>query len=166
MSSNQTDLAWFDIGALPVPIDIIVDARKNEHVSFRINSSRFTAHVAAGTLLNGPVIPSVQLSSLAGAPTQLTAFQALLQAIREGPRYHRKPKRSNRFRRFVNALRVADARRAGASHRDIAALLHGEGRVLAEWHGRSDSLKSQVRRMIALSEHMARGGWRHLLLHP
>ncbi|NJL18249.1 MAG: DUF2285 domain-containing protein [Nitrospira sp.] len=58
----------------------------------------------------------------------------------------------------------ADARTAGASHRDIAELLFGALRVPMEWSGPSDSLQSRVRRYVKLSENLANGGWRELLM--
>jgi hypothetical protein len=59
-----------------------------------------------------------------------------------------------RLARLVLGLRVLDARRGGASLRDIAHGLFGE----CDWPGDGDCIKSRVRRLVALSEAMERAG--------
>ncbi len=60
-------------------------------------------------------------------------------------------------------LRVHDAVVDGASHREIASVLFGETRVAADWNGRSDSLRSCVRRLVRGARSMASGEYRSLL---
>lgn len=63
----------------------------------------------------------------------------------------------------LEALRVADALAAGASHRDIAMAFYGEQRVRGQWKGESDFLLSRIRRRSAEARRMAQGGYRLLL---
>jgi hypothetical protein len=65
--------------------------------------------------------------------------------------------------RRIEALQVADALQDGASYRDIAVALFGEGRVRADWRARSDFLLSQIRRRAAEARRMLAGGYRTLL---
>lgn len=65
--------------------------------------------------------------------------------------------------RWIELLRASDAVRAGASHRDVAEILFGRDRTNAEWHGRSDSLRSRVRRLIGEAARLAGGGYRSLM---
>ncbi len=68
-----------------------------------------------------------------------------------------------RIERLITVLRVADAIRAGASQREIAAGLFGEERIAADWRTVSDSLRSRVRRLAREARLMAAGGYRSLL---
>ena len=61
------------------------------------------------------------------------------------------------------ALRALDARREGATHREIAAALFGETRVDADWDGSSAYLRCRVQRLIRLGEALVQGGYRDLL---
>jgi hypothetical protein len=68
-----------------------------------------------------------------------------------------------RLARWLECLRIADARAAGASYRDIAIALYGEPRTQADWVGGGRSLHSRVRRLVATARTMASGGYRDLL---
>lgn len=65
--------------------------------------------------------------------------------------------------RRLEALRVADGLRAGASYREVAEALFGEARVRADWRTRSDYLLSKIRRRATEARHMLAGGYRALL---
>jgi hypothetical protein len=68
-----------------------------------------------------------------------------------------------KLRRWIECLRVADARVSGASYREIAVVLFGEKRTRAEWQEGGRSLHSRVRRLAATGQFMSAGGYRHLL---
>lgn len=68
--------------------------------------------------------------------------------------------------RAIRQLRVRDALDDSASLRDIAAALFGEDQVAAEWRGRSDFLRSRVRRLTREATMLAKGGYRRLLSLP
>lgn len=65
--------------------------------------------------------------------------------------------------RSLTLLRVHDALTEGASQRQIAAAFFGEERARQAWSSTSDSLRSQIRRMIVNARHMASGKYRSLL---
>jgi hypothetical protein len=69
----------------------------------------------------------------------------------------------NRARRWMMALRALDARRAGATHREIATALFGEATIETDWDGSSAYLRCRVQRLIRLGEALVRGGYRDLL---
>jgi len=64
--------------------------------------------------------------------------------------------------RRLEALRVADGLRAGASYREVAEALFGEARVRADWRTRSDYLLSKIRRRATEARLMLAGGYRAL----
>jgi len=65
--------------------------------------------------------------------------------------------------RRLEALRVADGLRAGASYREIAEAVFGEARVRADWRTRSDYLLSRIRRRAGEARQMLAGGYRALM---
>ncbi|MEO3431878.1 DUF2285 domain-containing protein [Inquilinus sp. CAU 1745] len=69
------------------------------------------------------------------------------------------PQRRERLKR---ALRTIDARRQGASYRDIAVAYFGERRVAKE-HWKTSALKAQVARLAAHGRMLIDRGYRHLL---
>jgi hypothetical protein len=62
-----------------------------------------------------------------------------------------------RMPRMLAVLRVDDALAAGASQREIATALFGEARVRDDWAGRSDALRSRVRRLVREARALAAG---------
>jgi len=60
-------------------------------------------------------------------------------------------------------LTVIDARASGASLRDAAELVFGCAAVRVEWNGRSDFLKSRMRRLARDAATIRDGGYRKLL---
>jgi hypothetical protein len=65
--------------------------------------------------------------------------------------------------RQILLLRTNDALALGASYRDIAIGFFGVDRTRRDWNGRSDSLRSQIRRLVKDARSMAQGGYRSLL---
>lgn len=65
--------------------------------------------------------------------------------------------------RWLDTLRVHDALRAGASHREIAVALFGAERAACDWNETSDSLRSRVRRLAREAARFAAGSYRRLL---
>jgi hypothetical protein len=68
-----------------------------------------------------------------------------------------------RMARWLLLLRVQDALREGASHREIGIVLFGADRVAIQWDGPTDALRSRVRRLVRDAQHLAGGGYRQLL---
>ncbi|WP_170978455.1 DUF2285 domain-containing protein [Sphingobium sp. MP9-4] len=68
-----------------------------------------------------------------------------------------------RMARWLLLLRVHDALREGASHRDIGIALFGADRIANQWDGPTDALRSRVRRLVRDAQLMAEGGYRQLL---
>jgi len=68
-----------------------------------------------------------------------------------------------RVERLIDVLRIADALSAGASQREIAAVLFGSERISSDWRAVSDSLRSRVRRLVREARRMATGGYRGVM---
>jgi hypothetical protein len=112
---------------------------------------------------DGPLLLQFSLQGLRGAEAKLLTLNRFLFLCR-----HRRFPRSlfppdRQVERGIMLLRVSDALSADASYREIAVMLFGKERVASEWNGPSDSLRSQVRRLIADAREMASGGYNSLL---
>jgi len=121
-----------------------------EHLRIPYGNEAIRLDVVSGTALAGPVMiePAVRLGDT--LPDQLGAVRRLDAFLRGAvPMVQAEP----RLERLVLGLRVIDARRDGASLRDIAHGLFG-----CDWPGDGDCIKSRVRRLVALSEAMERAG--------
>ena len=64
--------------------------------------------------------------------------------------------------RLRNALIALDGYAAGASYRDVAAVIFGEDRVAREWP--DPSLKDRIRRSLRRGQAYANGGYRRLIV--
>ncbi|MEJ1962249.1 MAG: DUF2285 domain-containing protein [Gammaproteobacteria bacterium] len=65
----------------------------------------------------------------------------------------------------LRALQALDAVQAGASHRDIGAVLFGADAIARRWHSDSE-LRAQVRHLIRRARVLMGGGYRRLLQIP
>jgi hypothetical protein len=93
-------------------------------------------------------------------PIRLAAADGLRRTLIE--RTADPPPSRQRRERLKRALRCVDARRAGASYREVAAVYFGARRVSAEpW--KTSSLKAQIVRLAAYGQSMIDRGYRDLL---
>jgi len=116
-----------------------------------------------GSLLAGPVQLQFRLEGLSAIDPLLLTLRRLAAFHRLGrmPRQLYPP--DPRIGRAILTLRAWDAHNAGASQREIAAMLFGGARTAADWQGSSDYLHSQVKRLVRKGRAMVRGDWRRLL---
>lgn len=110
-----------------------------------------------------PVILHYRLAGVASAQPKLLPLRQLIELARHGRFAHSLFPKDARAARQLLALRVHDALSAGASQREIAAVLFGADDAELDGSGRSDSLRSRVRRVIREARAMADGGWRSLM---
>ncbi|WP_245425718.1 DUF2285 domain-containing protein [Mesorhizobium sp. WSM3862] len=61
-------------------------------------------------------------------------------------------------------LRALDESLAGASHREIAEALMGEGRVHSDWNDPRDHLRDRIRRAVSRGRALMDGGYRDFLV--
>lgn len=135
----------------------------HEHLLLSDGVHHLQVEVTAGSLLDGPVRFRYELSGFKHIETKTLTLRRLLLLRRLGrfPRGLFPPER--RARRWAMALQAFDAIQAGASHRDIAAVLFGEKVVKEDWCGRSDYLRLRVQRLVRTADKLVNGGYRELL---
>jgi hypothetical protein len=143
---------------------IAVDRLGIEHAVLSDGWHHIRLDIEAGTLGRGQmVVLRFQLFGIASAEPHILPLRRLLDFCR-----HRRFARGlfppePKARRWLAMLRVHDAVEAGASQREIGAVLFGRELLATGWTEPSDSLRSRVRRLVGDARAMARGGYRSLL---
>jgi hypothetical protein len=93
------------------------------------------------------------------------ALESIIPLIGPAPRRVRQPRAVRPSRSalvHMRALQAIDATSVGASHREIATTLHGEGDVARRWEADGE-LRAQVRYLIARGRALIDGGYRELI---
>jgi hypothetical protein len=145
------------------PLQLLIDRYEHcvamgegvEHLLVHACGRSLRLDVVSGTVLAGPVTlePRVMLDRL---DFQIVAVRMLAAILIHDP----PPALTDaRLPRLVLALRALDARREGASLREIARGIFGE----TDWPGDGDHVKSRARRLVRLSEKLCRAGPRGVL---
>lgn len=152
----------FHLRALHHPA-VVMRHRGGEYVLIADGPRCIRIEVRSGTLLKGPVRIDFHLPGDADVEAKLLTLRRLTALCRLGrfPRTLFPPER--RARRWAMALQAWDGRQAGASHREIAHVIHGETAVRDQWFGESDYLRTHVKRLLRTADVLIDGGWRHLL---
>lgn len=135
-----------------------------EHVVLTDGLHRLRLDVRGGTLTRLPVRLRFCFDGLRSIDAPLLTLRRLVAVDRRSTLPLGLFGRDRRSGRWIAALRADDARRSGASQRDVAQLLFGAHRVREDWPGPSDYLRSQVRRLLRFGERMREGGWRTFLM--
>lgn len=144
-------------------LSIVRDADGQEHAVLSDGLHHIRLEVEEGTLAHGPVVLHYRLQGLRDAGAKLASVRRLaalcLDRCFPAALFPADPLGE----RSISLLRVADAVRAGASHREVGDLLFGAERTRSEWYGRSESLRSRVRRLVGEARRLAAGGYRRLM---
>lgn len=155
-----------DLGRVGCFSAVLQGGAPREHVLLTDGLHQLRLDVHNGTLLRGPVRLRFVLEGLCSINQPLLTLRRLVACNRLGRMPQRLFEPDRRAKRWIAALRAADARRAGASQREVAQALFGTKRVRDDWSSSSDYLRSQVRRLLKFGARMTAGGWRDLLARP
>ncbi|PVM91753.1 hypothetical protein DDF62_06935 [Caulobacter radicis] len=158
--ADAADSDALDVRALGLTALVVTSDLGDQHVLIADGARRLRLAVTHGDVLAGPVLLSFKLPSRGFGAACLPAVRDLL-VLRDTGRLPRPPRNeSQRERRWLRALQALDARRAGASQRQIATLLFGDSRVAQDWSGASDYMRMRVQRLVRSAEQMAAGRYR------
>ena len=155
--------ADFYLSSFPADTVTALSQQGVERILISNGLDRLSFEVRDGSLLAGPVYLDLVLPRLRHSSVAVASLQHLLASSRAGTISHRPLLTGNRRHRWRSAVMAWDARAGGASQRDVGIMLFGPGRVEEEWNQFSDSLRSQVRRLLAHADGMISGGWRDML---
>lgn len=151
-----------DIGSFPLATLVVSSEAGDQHVLVVDGLRRLRFAVVGANVLEGPVRLGFVLPSKRAGLASIDGVRRLL-ALRDTGRLPRGPRSpAGKTERWLEAIRAFDARRSGASQRDIACLLFGEDRVAEDWNGRSDYMRMRVHRLLRSAELLVAGGYRAL----
>ena len=157
--ASAPDLAAIDLKGLDVATLVVRTADGDQHVLVSDGARRLHLAVVQGDVLAGPSVFRFHLPALAlgvGSLESLRRLVALRDTGRLEPGGAPTPAKAPRW---LQILRVHDARREGASHRDIAMSLFGEARVREDWGPGSDYMRMRVQRLVRAAEQAVAGGY-------
>lgn len=140
---------------------ILLDAAGRQHVLLRASEVTLQLTISAAPSTVAPISLSLLVHSRADIARNarlLTKLQNMLSAPSSSTIAPRWSAHSKRLRDGLIAL---DGRRAGATFREIAAVIYGRDRVERDWPGAG--LKVRVRRDFQRALALCNGGYRDLL---
>lgn len=160
--ASAHDPAAIDLKGLDVATLVVRTADGDQHVLVSDGARRLRLAVVQGDVLAGPAAFRFHLPALAVGVGSLEGLRRLV-ALRDTGRLEpgRAPAPA-KAPRWLQILRTHDARRDGASHRDIAVSLFGEARVREDWGPGSDYMRMRVQRLVRAAEQAVAGGYRAL----
>lgn len=145
-------------------ISSAIDPDGYQHIVLSNGWQRIRIDVDDGRLVEGHTFRlHYRLSGLRSAEPKLLPLRRFLDLCRYG-RFARSlfpPDR--RAARWLTTLQVHDALAAGASQREIGAVLFKPASNGNAWSDEEDWMRSRVRRLVREARQMARGGYRMLL---
>lgn len=162
--SDASDPDHVDLAMLAPWLTLVTDLAGQEHAVLSDGRHHLRIDVAGGSLgAGGPVVLHYHIRGVATAEPKLLTLRRLIDLCRHRRFASHLFPADPRIDRWLIALRVGDALRAGASHRDIAIELYGAQRVGRGWQGSAESLRLRVRRLARDARNMAAGGYRTLM---
>lgn len=151
-AANASDRDVFDLFSQRDPATILRSKGMPEEMRLVSAGHAIRLSIVSGTLLDGPVRLVFHLKGDRHLAIRLRALRAFESLASRG----RIPSPPTPFtpasRKRAMLLATLDGLAQGWSHRQIAIALFGEKTVSADWGGRSDFLKSRVRRLIAWAD--------------
>jgi len=112
-----------------------------------LRSIRFD--LMSGTLLSGPVFLQWRIDGVADVAPQLLTLRRLIAFVRLGGFAASLHGRERRAARWIQMLRVHDARCAGASYRDIVSVLFGVDVSGSRWRSAAGPWRLRAQRLAA-----------------
>ncbi len=160
------DAEAFDLYGQRVPTTVILDPGGGEEVLIGRGAWSILMSIVRGTLHEGPVRLVYALSGLTALDAPVLTLRRLLALHRDGRFSPALYPALTRGRRWAMLIRTLDALAVDPGQRAVATALYGNSLVVAEWTGRSDFLRSRVRRLIRQALGLAAGGYLELLGNP
>mgnify|MGYP001363848012 FL=1 len=148
--------------AIPNVEHVLIDALGRQHVVVRGAKGALQLTIMDAPTLIAPLalsLPVQALREIGVRARQLAKLHALMSS--RTPATNTKPRWSAQSKRLRDALIVLDGRRAGATYREIAAVIYGRERIERDWPG--SGLKVRVHRDFHRGLALCNGGYRDLL---
>jgi hypothetical protein len=143
---------------MPGAVHLLIDDRKRNHLLLICGNLALQLLIEGADLLSGPVYLNFIIPGLTGIGSAIEKLVALRQILARPAELPYTPRAwSAQTLRLRNALIALDGHAAGASYRDVAAVIFGKHRVARDWP--DPSLKDLVRRSLKRGQAYAGGGY-------
>lgn len=139
----------------------VAKSASREHILLSNGFSMLRLDVAGVSLCSGPVTLRYEVKGVFEARASIAPVLAFLRLAQSGTFQQHRP--SSNMPRQILFLRAWDALTAGASQREIAAILLSDDATRNRWRINHSSLRSRVQRLCRTAAAMAQGGFWQLL---
>ena len=160
---RRGDDRHFCLNSLQCPSILFLRPGDRQHVVFLGEGRGLQLAVHGASLLN----PVRLLIDAAPGPRAARLQAGLLKCFNdlgiEGQMKPRYTLRKIAARRLKTVLQALDGAIAGASHREIAVAIYGQGRVDADWNDPKENLKDHIRKTVRRGFLLMNGGYRSFL---
>ena len=163
MSRSRGRGHLFDLTRIATRITVVTLTNDGERVVLSNGSHRISLTIVEGSALSGPAHARFRLDYRDGIDAQMLTLRRLLAILETGRFSKHLFKRERMAPRWVDALRAHDAAQAGASQREIAAVVFASLSEANGWRGDSDFLRLRVQRLLRSGRALVAGGYRSLL---
>uniref|UniRef100_UPI0035CADA8F DNA -binding domain-containing protein n=1 Tax=uncultured Sphingomonas sp. TaxID=158754 RepID=UPI0035CADA8F len=161
---GRRDSDGIDIARLSPWLSSVTDGRGSQHAILSDGWHHIRLEFDHGRLIPGDrVMLRYRLDGIQAVDPPLLALRRFLYLYRYRRFAATLFPRDRRVERWVEALRVHDALRAGASYREIGRVLFGEQRVEEQWLADGQSLRHRLVRLAADAHRTAQQGHLSLL---
>jgi hypothetical protein len=141
---------------------ILLDTAGRQHVVLRAAAGSFQLTITGARGVVAPKVLALLIrssSDIAVAARQLAKLHGMLSTAAASS--YRPPQWSAQSKRLRDAMIALDGRRAGATLREIAAVIYGKERVARDWPGAG--LKTRIQRDFQRGLALCNGAYRSLL---
>lgn len=162
--TDADELADVDVTQLTTVRRILIDASGTEHIVLQSGYHTITLRNQGVSTIEAPLNLTFLIDRLAGiaaAPRLLRLARSLLDPNSSAKLNQNGP--SPWYPKLREVLLALDADQAGATHREIAAVLYGHNIVDEAWRSGNLSYKQRVHRAVAKGRALSAGGYVALL---
>ncbi|MCR6659745.1 MAG: DUF2285 domain-containing protein [Asticcacaulis sp.] len=153
----------FDIAHFYGQADVLTDSTGREFLLLTDGARHIQLEIRSGSVVAGPVQLHYDIAGFVKMEAKVGTLLRLNALRRLGRIPNALCPQETGARKWAKALQAYDGMVAGASHREIAAVIFSPKLVADEWNGRSDFLRLRVQRLLRYGRDMVAGGYRKLL---
>ena len=162
--TDRADPDGLDLERVAPWLTVVTDPRGWDHAVLSDGRHHIRLDLAQGRLAGETLVHlHYRLHGLGNAEIGLLPLRRLLHFQRHHRFAHSLYPPDPWIERGIQLLRTYDGLAAGATQREIGAVLFGEARIAEDWNDRSDSLRSRIRRLAREARALALGGYRDLI---
>ncbi|OWK19815.1 hypothetical protein AJ88_37525 [Mesorhizobium amorphae CCBAU 01583] len=143
---------------------VLLEPDETQHVHLRNAEHTLQLAVSGADILRPVCLRAEAIWPTALLKHRLWALECLNALCLDGELPARLFPLERRGARLTFVLRALDGSLAGASHREIAEALIGEGRVQSDWKDPRDHLRDRIRRAVSRGRALMNGGYRDFLV--